>query len=330
MTDNINPGLFTILGFEGKSPDREFLNLIEKYPPAGFLILEKNYESPEQLTSLIFDLKKTAGAGALIAVDQEPGRVQRFKRGFPISKKPTYYIEGNLVEEYRLWCFETSSRLAKAGINLNLAPVLDVASDSGINPVLTDRIFGGDPDTAALYARVLIEEHKKNGILTCGKHFPGLGSARFDPHDKLSLSDEPLERFTDCYWIPFVRAVESGVDMIMTTHLRAESLDPDDAATYSSKLIEYLRTGINFTGPVISDDLIMGGAGDIDSIGESAIKAIESEHNLIIISRGVELQTEVLDSIKNRYAQDRLFAKIAHQNEKIIRRIQNKILLSNS
>jgi len=330
MINNINPGSFTILGFEGTNPDKEFLNLIEKHPPAGFLLLEKNYNSPEQLASLISDLKEIAGGSALFAVDQEPGRIQRFKRDFPESKKPAVYIEGHLERDFRLWCAETSSKLAKTGINLNLAPVLDVAGDSETNPALIDRIFGGDPHVAALYAGILIEEHKRNGILTCGKHFPGLGSAGFDPHIKLSLSGEPLDRFMDYYWIPFAKAVGFGLDLVMTTHLLVESLDPDYAATYSFKLIEYLRTRINFSGPVVSDDLVMGGAGDIGSIGDSALKAIQSGHNLIIISRGVDLQTEVFESIKNRYARDHLFAKIAHQNEKVIRPIRDKILLSNS
>ncbi|UCE66909.1 MAG: glycoside hydrolase family 3 protein [Candidatus Zixiibacteriota bacterium] len=328
MTNNINPGQFTILGFEGIIPDKDFLCLIEKYPPAGFLLLEQNYESPEQLTSLVSDLKKVAGETVLFAVDQEPGRVQRFKKDFPASEKPSVYIEDGLEDKYRLWCAHTSSKLAEVGINLNLAPVLDIASDPGDNPALTDRIFGDDPGIAAFYAGILIEEHKKNGILTCGKHFPGLGSARFDPHVELSLSDDPLARFEDYYWQPFIKAVESGVDMVMTTHLKAASLDPHNAATYSPKVVGYLRNNVNFAGPVVSDDLIMGGARNAVSPGDSAIKAIASGHNLLIISRGVVLQSEVLDSLKNRYARDHLFGKIAHQNAEIIRRIQSKTYFS--
>jgi len=330
MTYNLNPGQFTILGFEGATPDKDFLYLIEKYPPAGFLLLERNYESPEQLTSLISDLKKVVGERVLFAVDQEPGRVQRFKQGFPVSKKPSLYIEDRLEGEYRLWCAETSSRLAKIGINLNLAPVLDMASHSNPNPVLIGRIFGDNPDIVAFYAGILIEEHKKNRILTCGKHFPGLASARFDPHDKMAISSEPFKRFDNFYWKPFIKAVESGVNLLMTTHLKAESIDPYSPATYSRKTIDLLRNHIGFFGPVVSDDLVMGGAGDLDLIGDSAVKAIESGHNILIISRDIELQTAVLNSIKNRYAQDHLFGKIANQNEKIIRRIQNQIFLSNS
>jgi beta-N-acetylhexosaminidase len=212
-------------------------------------------------------------------------------------------------------------------VNLNLAPVLDLAEFSNPNPVLAERVFGNDPEIVSGFARVFMEEHKKRGVLTCGKHFPGLGSARFDPHERLSVSHEPFERFKKYHWKPFIFAVEHDVDMIMTTHLLAESIDPDNAATYSSKIVEIIRKQLDFSGPVISDDLIMGGAAVDEGIGESALNSISSGHNLVIISRHIELQSNALETIKNSYAQDHLFSKIANQNEQIIRRFQDSILL---
>jgi beta-N-acetylhexosaminidase len=327
MTNEFNPGQFTILGFKGITPDPEFLSLIEKFPPAGFLLLGDNYESPRQLASLVSHLKEFAGDKIFIAVDQEPGRVSRFKSGFPVSRNPSHYVKQYLEDDFRVWCAETASKLAEAGVNLNLAPVLDLAVFSNPNPVLAERVFGDDPEIVSVYARVFMEEHKKRGVLTCGKHFPGLGSARFDPHERLSVSHEPFERFEKYHWKPFISAVEHDVDMIMTTHLRAESIDPRNAATYSRKIVEIIRKQLGFSGPVISDDLIMGGAAVAEGISESALKSLRSGHNLVIISRHLELQTKALDSIKNSYAQDHLFSKIANQNEKIIRRFQDSSLL---
>lgn len=326
MTSDFNPGIFTILGFKGTAPGSEFISLIERFPPAGFLLLGDNYESPRQLASLTAGLKRVAGDKVLIAADQEPGRVSRFKTGFPASRNPAYYVDESHKDKFRTWCAETAAMLAENGVNLNLAPVLDLAPFSNPNQVLEDRTFGEDPDKVAACARILIEEHKKRGVLTCGKHFPGLGSARFDPHEKLSVSGEPSSRFENYHWKPFRLATEYGVDMIMTTHLLAESIDPGSAATYSPKIITSLREDIGFRGPVISDDLVMGGAGDIDSLGDSALHSILAGHNLVIISGPVEHQAEVLNSLKNSYAEDRLFAKIANQNEKIIRRFQDKVL----
>lgn len=327
MTSKFNPGLFTILGFKGTAPDSEFRSLVEKYPPAGFLLLGENYESPGQLASLTSRLREMAGDRVLIAVDQEPGRVSRFQSGFPISRKPSYYVENGLESEFRRWCAETASLLAETGVNLNLAPVLDLADFSNPNPVLRDRVFGDDPDTVSAYGGILIEEHKKRGILTCGKHFPGLGSTVSDPHLKLSISNISLEEYENQHWKPFKSALSLNVDLIMTTHLLAASVDPDKAATYSSSTIELLRKNIGYQEPVISDDLAMGGAGERQGIVETATNSIRAGHNLVIISRDTAFQACVLDSLKNRYAQDALFGKIANQNEKIIRKLQDKIVL---
>jgi len=327
MTGKFNPGLFTILGFKGTAPDSEFRSLVEKYPPAGFLLLGENYQSPDQLASLTSRLREMAGDRILIAVDQEPGRVSRFKSGFPISHDPSNYVENGLENEFRRWCAETASLLAETGVNLNLAPVLDLAAFSNPNPVLKDRVFGDDAETVTAYADILIEEHKKRGILTCGKHFPGLGSSGSDPHVKLSVSDIPFEQYENQHWIPFRYAVSCNVDLIMTTHLLAVSVDPVNAATYSSRTIELLRKRTGYQGPVISDDLAMGGAGGQQGNVECATNSIRAGHNLVIISRDTAFQTGVLDSIKNCYAQDGLFSKIIDQNEKIIRKLQDNIPL---
>ncbi len=325
MSCSFNPGIFTILGLDGQVPDKEFLKLLEKYPPAGFLFLANNYSKPDQLNALISKLKSYTGSGAIFAVDQEPGKVQRFRGDFPGSKTPAEYVRENNAEDFRNWCEKTATLLAKAGVNLNFAPVLDLCSFERDYPVLNDRSFGDDFIDVNIFAEILINEHRKKNVLTCGKHFPGLGSAEFDPHKKLSISNEPLKRYQEYHWMPFHNAACSYIDMIMTTHLIAPSLDANNPATYSPKVIDYLKKDIKYQGLVISDDLIMGGAGSVEAIERSALKAIKAGHNLIIISRNVGLQIKVLDSLKNRYEDDEAFRKISDANEKIIKQIQIKI-----
>lgn len=325
MSGNFNPGIFAILGLDGPVPNRAFLKLIGKYPPAGFLFLTHNYRDPDQFNALISKLKSFTGSGVIFAVDQEPGRVQRFRGHFPASKTPAQYVRESNTEDFRIWCEKTATLLTEAGVNLNFAPVLDLCSFEKDYPVLNDRAFGGDFSNVDIFAEILINEHHNKNVLVCCKHFPGLGSAEFDPHKKLSISNEPLKRFQEYHWIPFDHASRSGVDLIMTTHLIAPSLDANNAATYSPKVIDYLKKEIKFQGPVISDDLIMEGAGSVEAIEHSALKAIKAGHNLIIISRDVGLQIKVLDSLKNRYEDDETFRKIADANEKIVKQIQIKI-----
>ncbi len=325
MNNNINPGNFFILGFDGIRPDDNFLRLMESHPPSGFLLMDWNYKNPEQLKSLVSYLKSIAGDDILIAVDQEPGRVQRFRNGFPESKLPSEYLKDNTIDEYKDWCGRTASILAEVGINLNLAPAIDLMPMDRDFPVLNGRSFGGDSERIAVFARVLMEEHKKKGVLTCAKHFPGLGAAEHDPHEMMSISREPLTRFEGYHWHPFKAAVDSGADMVMTTHLFAPALDDENCATYSKPIISYLRNNMGHTGPVISDDLYMKGAGEQYQLDQLSIKSIQAGHNLVIISRETKLQLEAMKRASSFFEKDESFRQAAMENEKIIEELKSKI-----
>ena len=325
MNSNLNPGNFFILGFDGIRPDDDFLRLIESHPPSGFLLMNWNYDDPAQLKSLVSYLKSIAGDDILLAVDQEPGRVQRFQNGFPESKLPSEYLRDSSIDEYEIWCGNTASILAEVGININLAPIMDLMPIDRDFPVLNGRSFGDDSAKVAEFARILIEEHKKKKILTCAKHFPGLGAARFDPHESMSISEESLRRFEEYHWHPFRSAINFGVDMVMTTHLLAPSLDGENCATYSKKIISCLRNQIGHTGPIISDDLYMKGAGEQDLLDQSSIKSIYAGHNLVIISGDTEMQLGAMKRVSSLLENDESFHRVAIENERIIEELKIKI-----
>lgn len=325
MNIKFNPANPFILGFDGIRPDDDFLRLIESNPPSGFLLMDWNYDNPAQLKSLGSYLRSIAGDNILLAVDQEPGRVQRFRKGFPESKLLSEYLKDDSMDEYRLWCRDTASMLAEVGININLAPVIDLMPADRDFPVLDGRSFGDDCVKIAEFARILIEEHKKKRVLTCAKHFPGLGAARFDPHESMSISDKSLERFKDYHWHPFKAAVNFSVDMVMTTHLLARSLDGENCATYSEKIIAYLRGDIGHTGLIVSDDLCMKGAGRTDLVDQSSAKSISAGHNLIIISGDIEIQRRAIKGVSLLFENDESFRRVALENEKIIEEHKSKI-----
>jgi beta-N-acetylhexosaminidase len=316
MTKVFNPAKFFILGFEGLEPSEALLELLREYPPAGFLFLGQNFHDLEQLCTLTATLKATCGQKIILAVDQEPGRVQRFKGAFPLSKKPSHYLKQGNMAEFRAWCAATADMLASAGMNMNLAPVVDLLSPEIEYPVLKDRAFGQAPDRVAEFAGVLIEEFKSRRIASCVKHFPGLGSGAGDPHEALTHSNEPLERFLDFHWKPFKAAVRAGVDCVMTTHLIAPAIDPDECATYSANTVSHLRNSIGHHGLVISDDLYMAGANTGGSIGRSAEKSIRAGHNLLIISKTIDLQAQAIKSLRLRFDEDPAFRSLAVENEK--------------
>ena len=325
MTHSVCPGVFFILGFDGLVPQDDFLTLITEYSPAGFLLLERNFKNPDQLSSLTSRLKSAAGSRCVIAVDQEPGRVQRFKAGFPESKMPAEYLEDGSTDDFRQWCAGTASLLKSVGIDMNLAPVVDMLPAGENYSVLKDRAFGDNPEVVSRFAEVLIEEHKKKSLLTCAKHFPGLGSAVNDPHLALAVSDEAIERFQDYHWRPFAEAVKHGVDWVMTTHLLAVAIDERRCATYSKKTIEYLRSVTGHSGPVISDDLLMTGARTEEDIGGAAINAVESGHSFVIISEDIALQRQAMETVSRQLNKNETLRSAAAENEKIIEKIGRKI-----
>jgi beta-N-acetylhexosaminidase len=327
MTDSIEPGHFFILGFDGPEPNRNFLDLLEEFTPSGIIFLENNYENPTQLKSLIGSFKSILGKKAFFAVDQEPGRVQRLKRGFPRSILPVEYAEGKSLDNFVEWCAETCRIMSDIGINLNFAPVVDLLQPGVKCDVLEGRSFGDDVKVVGKFSAILTEAHKNAGILTCAKHFPGLGSAGSDPHLELAVTDESYERFENYHWKPFRNAVDKGVDSVMTTHLLAKSLDEREPATYSSKVISHLREKMGFLGPVISDDLHMKGAGDTENTDSAVLRSLEAGHDLVIISRDTSIQRKAIGGVRKRLDTDDEFRRISTAHEEIIAKFKEKIRL---
>lgn len=322
---SFNPGKLFIFGFKGPAPGPDLIKLCEENPPAGFLLLGDNFQDESQLRALVSDLKSLAGPHALIMVDQEPGRVQRFKDGFPTSKKPRHYLKPGNVPEFRAWCCATAEKLTDLGINANLAPLVDLWPDGIDYPVLNDRAFGDEPERVIEFASILVEEFRKSKVLTCAKHFPGLGAAKGDPHEVLSTSDEKLERFLDYHWSPYKALIKLDISMVMTTHLFCPALDPHNCATYSSNVVSHLRNTIGHKGIIISDDLYMAGAQVGKSPGDAAVDSIVAGHNLLIISKDLKFQREALSTLKKRFEDDKAFGKIVSENEKRLKVLRDAI-----
>lgn len=321
MSHSFNPGIFFILGFNGIVPQDDFLKLIDEFPPAGFLLLERNFENPDQLTSLTSRLRSLVDGQCVIAADQEPGRVQRFKVGFPISSMPDDYLRDGSMGKFSDWCETTAGILKQTGITLNLAPVVDMLPEGNAHPVLRDRTFGDESEIVSEFAGVLIEAHKLKSVLTCAKHFPGLGSAVNDPHEALAVSDDTIERFQDYHWYPFAEAVRRGADWVMTTHLLATAIDDEHCATYSEKTILHLLRATGHSGTIITDDLAMSGAGAGKEIGRAVINAVESGHNFVIVSGDTALQRKALKEVAGQLGQNEVLQRKASENAKIVEKI---------
>lgn len=279
-------------GFEGTKVTRGLRDLLKAYRLAGVILFKRNIESIGQMRELTRNLRKVGGPRLLIGIDEEGGRVSRVPPG--TLKFPPAALWGRFVERGgRLTHIERIGRLLGRelkylGVNTDFAPVLDVNSNPA-NPIIGDRAFSKDPEIAARTALAFQKGLRKEGILTCGKHFPGHGDTKTDSHltlPRVSRSRASLERME---LVPFRRAVTARVPMLMTAHVVYEALDPKHPATLSSKILQdLLRKKMRYRGVVISDDLQMKALSRRYSEIESALMALEAGCDLLLICEGLE------------------------------------------
>jgi len=219
----------------------------------------RNIHSPEQVRALTQSLQSRSGTPLLIAIDQEGGRVNRLKPeyGFPATFSHAELGTSNDPARTFAEAEKIAKTLADVGITMNLAPVVDLDAVPD-NPIIKGkkRSFGPDAEAVSLHAMEFVRAHRRHGILTCAKHFPGHGSARGDTH--LGLVDV-TPSWTANELTPFRRLVEANLcDTVMTAHVFNARLDADRPATLSAGVVNgLLRRQIGFAGVVLSDDMEM-------------------------------------------------------------------------
>ena len=274
-------GQLIMTGIRGVHLEEKERNFIQSCGIGGVLLFSRNFKTPELLRELIHSIQKLKrNYPLLIAVDQEGGRVIRFKKyfcQFPSMRDMAKTNSPSLCFQ----SFEIMAReLASCGINLNLAPVCDLVSQN-INSVIGDRSFGPLENQVSKFVVSALEGMKSVGILGCAKHFPGHGSVVEDSHDILPTLNKNLEsiKIEDC--VPFRAAVNAGVDFVMMGHLLSPALDPHFPTSLSQNAYKFLREELKFNGPIITDDMQMGAITKHFKPQTAALKAIHAGADMI-------------------------------------------------
>ena len=277
-------GRLLMAGIPGPRLDGVARDLVRGRQVGGGILFARNIEAPEQVWELCRDLQRDAVAASglplLIAVDQEGGPVQRLKAPFtliPPARK--LGLEGSAFQ-VEASARQTGRELSLVGINVNLAPVLDVAR--GPDCPQWDRSYGQDPELVADLGAAAIRGYLDGGVLPTAKHFPGLGDTRVDSHQDLPLSQsgDPTRKKD---LVPFRHAVAAGVPLIMTAHLVVPEWD-SRAATLSPVILqEKLRRDLKFEGVIITDDLEMGAIATRQQVPAGAKEALEAGADLLLL-----------------------------------------------
>ena len=257
---------------------------------AGHTLFGTNVADPEQLARLTAHLR-SARADALIAIDEEGGDVTRLghRTGSPYPGNAALGAADDLDLTRRVHA-AIGADLAAAGINLDLAPTVDV-NTADDNPIIGTRSFGADPELVARHTAAAVTGLQSAGVAACAKHFPGHGATVTDSHLELPTVDVPLDLLRARDLPPFAAAVEAGVRAVMSAHIRVPALTGDGPATFSrAALIGLLRDELGFRGVIVTDALEMrGAAASAGSIPRAAVAALAAGADLLCIGADVTL-----------------------------------------
>lgn len=290
-----------IVGFKGDTitPGNPVIGYLRDVKVGGIILFDvdltgtkklgsRNITGRGQLQKLTNDLRQIADYPLIITADQEGGLVQRLKPQYGYEAVPSARHLGSTgrIDSTYFWSELLAKQLVEAGINLNLAPEVDLHNDDC--PVIgkLDRAYSTNPDSVALHATAAIDAFHDHGILATLKHFPGHGSAMADSHYGLT---DVTPTWTDRELVPFKRIIDSGkADAIMTAHIFNRNIDPDYPATLSEKIITgLLRKRLGYNGVVITDDLYMQGIIDNYAIDKALVLAINAGADMIIVGNNI-------------------------------------------
>lgn len=276
-------GSLFVVGFPGRDVPHDLARAIERSEVGGVILFSRNFDTVDDCRELCRKLRALS-PGLLVAIDQEGGRVQRLRAPFPeLPPMRGLGRAGRLDLAHRAGEL-LGDALADLGIHQDYAPVLDVDSNPD-NPVIGDRAFAAEPEPVAALGCAFIDGLQSRGVAACAKHFPGHGDTHNDSHHVLPRVDADEGTLRTRELVPFGAAIASGVSAVMTAHVVYPALDPDEPATFSSKILgPELRERLGFGGLAVSDDLEMGAVER--SIPEAAVAALGAGcDQLLVCSR---------------------------------------------
>ena len=284
-------GQLFMIGIHGTELSKELRSLFQTYHPGGVILFSRNLEDPEQAAHLTNALQKLAPRMPLfIAIDQEGGRVARLPKSFTVFPGQGALGKAGTVDLAYAFAEVTAKELRAIGVNMDLAPVLDVNTNPA-NPVIGDRSFGGDPEQVETLGLAVIAGLQDNGVMACGKHFPGHGDTRTDSHKELPVVRHDLERLSTIELRPFAHCFNNGLAAVMSAHVLYPALDPVLPATLSHTVMtDLLRRQLHFTGLALTDDLEMHAILDHYGIEDATVRSLQAGVDIVLICKDPERQ----------------------------------------
>ncbi|MGB1270848.1 MAG: beta-N-acetylhexosaminidase [Endozoicomonas sp.] len=282
----MNTGVL-LIDLEGTELSPEESEILCQPEVAGVLFFARNFQDRSQLCQLVNAIRALR-EDLLICVDQEGGRVQRFKKGF--TRLPPVKAYGQLLQNDREQGLQLAheagwlmaSELLSCGVDLSLGPVLDI--DHGRTNIVGDRAFSTNSDDVTELATAWVEGVHEAGMSAVIKHFPGHGSVDGDSHECQPVDSRTFEEIDRQDLLPFKALIHAGVEAVMPAHIVFPAIDEQPAGFSRVWQDQVLRGQLGFGGLIVSDCLSMEGAASAGGYPDRVWKGLEAGCDLLIVS----------------------------------------------
>ncbi|HTM63301.1 MAG TPA: beta-N-acetylhexosaminidase [Gammaproteobacteria bacterium] len=297
MNQKIGALVIDLQGFQLTAEEKELL----AHPIVGGVILfSRNYDSITQLQGLCREIRASRQTPLLIMVDQEGGRVQRFRKQFYelpclsffgdwYDKNPTLALE---LANSAGWLM--AAEVASAGIDFSIAPVVDLKQGS---KAIGDRAFHSDPDVVYQLARSYIQGMREAGMTSVIKHFPGHGSIPEDSHHDIPVDQRELKVLLESDMQPFLQLIREGVQSVLAAHIIFPRIDRQQVSFSRVWLQDILRKQLGFEGVILSDDLNMRGADISNDYADRVTAALDAGCDFALVCNNRTGVIQVIDQL---------------------------------
>lgn len=295
-------------------PDNGAIEDLKEYKLGGFVFFEKDFKdkTKEDVISMIEDLQNNTSIPLLTAVDEEGGKVVKISsnpslRNEKFKSSQELYTEGgfDLIKQDTK---EKSELLKSLGLNLNLAPVVDVSTNS--TSYMYPRTLGENTSLTSTYAKTVIDSSKGTGVSYTLKHFPGYGN-NVDTHTGTSTDTRTYDEILSNDILPFQAGIDAKAEAVLVSHNIVSSIDPDNPASLSPSIHNLLRNELGFTGIIITDDLAMSAVSNIDNV---AVEALLAGNDLIITTDYKTSINDIKNALDSGIISENLINKLAFRN----------------
>jgi beta-N-acetylhexosaminidase len=312
-------GQLLIMGFDGTALSTRLHVMLATLCPSGIILFKRNIEEPAQTHALLREAQKAASTTMFLCVDIEGGSVDRLRDVIAPVCSVAEVAAARSKKLFRRHGYIIGEEVRALGFNTDFAPVLDLQFEASENVLIT-RTVSADPQNTIAYAREFLRGLRDCNVLGCGKHFPGLGEANLDSHNKLPSIAKSWKPLWSEDLLPY-RELRTMLPFVMVAHAAYPEVTGDRTPASLSKkwTTNILRKKIGYRGLIVTDDLDMGGVLAAASIEEAAVETLRAGADMFLVCQKEESVWRAFEAVYKRAESDKKFARlIAEQSRHVL------------